>query len=1370
MLATNTPMNETLVRRSILSWLRLRPTPQVYLLGDHPSLHNLARQFPNHVHVEPRVESSFDGVPLFSSVVARAEAIAPRLLRRLPFAFDHLPDHIQPRKHRGAQELSEPEVREFVVRNSVVESGSGELAFVMWNHVARDPIPPFVCGRGGHWQWLLRQLVLGKQRVAVDATSAVTAAMVMGAVPVSSAAHTDRSHSQLWLAGGCNRGGVEADSGANGGGEGGTEGGGDGGRGVWAGGGGAWHCEVNRRLEEQGAEQQRRMLDEGRVGLHAGSSSSSDEGGTSSGEGGGSSGGVDGKTTGGKKKEVPQFSVSVPSPMDLPWAAMPCHDTMTTTSVCLLPRVRPAACPCELAPYHGRTALDSIPAPQDPLYFTCSVPSALALHSESVRAASANLSTSSNSTPAAADSHSSGGEGQSSAAAAVGGGAGEAEGGAGEGRGVAVREGHALQALLPVVADRHGMVVLVAVSDGDQDVLLSFVCMLRHLNITNFLIAATDLPILSFAYLHSLPVFHLPSLDTPLSSPSSTPLPSPHCTSLTCRRRHSMHVRSGAALAIVRLGYHVASTLVDTVWFHNPLPDLLAFGPNAVAIQSSVTDVDQPANSAEGRSTMSTGFFFVRGEEKSAAALAAVVAHAGGSRMAEHLSFFRVLCGENGQLLLGSDACRSPSGVKTRLLNRRHFPTAAMFGLWDAANVRKACGRIGCRVLPSDHKLDRAEKCRRLQERGLWFGKNARALSVASQVDLLRMIRDRNMRRLMRQPFKLHDSLMAAFVAFIGLYIATIVNSLTSNETGLSFSYYSLPFCQPEEGIQRLDENFGEVLIGDLIENSPYKFRTLVKQRAVKACDVGPLTEADVENLKSKIDGFYHVNFLLDNLPVTLFSLEDNEGDILTGIPIGYSYNGQYYLYNHILFKVLVHEYVESPAALAGMSTGYSSVDVFPQDGSYTNQNSSSNGTAKGFVVVGFESAACSIRRSPDPEIPRYSTLDPIDCFRGDPQPIAPGESVVFSFDVLWEKSPIQWASRWDAYLKMRGDKVHWFSILNSLVVISCLAAAVFAILLRSVHRDLARINSRDKEEAQQLADESGWKLLVGDIFRSPPHPEVLCIVVSNGSQLLCMAVVTIFFAALGFMSPASRGALLMGMVLFYLLLSVVSGYVAARMWVTLSGVTVASAVPFSLFSYLFLLWFVISVPLTILGCNLGLREPKIAYPVRTNQIPREIPEPNYMIHLGFHGYGSYTPWLLILAGGILPFGTLYIELYFIMSSMWMQRVYYGFGFLFVVLILLMLVCAEVAVVFTYLQLTMEDYRWWWRSLFASGSVACYVFLFCVLYLVVDLRHMRSLLSATIFLCYSLLMSLAIFLATGTVGFFSSAYFVYYLFSSVKLD
>ena len=369
--------------------------------------------------------------------------------------------------------------------------------------------------------------------------------------------------------------------------------------------------------------------------------------------------------------------------------------------------------------------------------------------------------------------------------------------------------------------------------------------------------------------------------------------------------------------------------------------------------------------------------------------------------------------------------------------------------------------------------------------------------------------------------------------------------------------------------------------------------------------------------------------------------------------------------------------------------------------------------------------------------------------------------------------------------------QVHWFSILNSLMVISFLAGMVFVILLRSVHRDLAKIEAMDKEEAAQLADEAGWKLVVGDVFRSPPLPGVLSVLVATGTQIMCMATVTIFFAALGFMSPASRGALLMGVVFLYLLLGLLAGYVAARMSVALTGVTEGAvplalqvacffpglcgltlatinfmlwgtgstgAVPLTVFFYLFFLWFVISVPLTVAGCNLGLKAERLQYPVRTNQIPRQVPEQ------------AYSPWLLILGGGILPFCTLYIELFFIMSSMWMQHMYYGFGFLFIVLVLLVVVCAEVAVVFIYLQLTMEDYRWWWRSFFAAGAVSLYVLLYCVYYLIVDLHRMHGVLSNVIFMMYSGLMTIAIFLATGSVGFFASAYFVWYLFSSVKLD
>ena len=245
------------------------------------------------------------------------------------------------------------------------------------------------------------------------------------------------------------------------------------------------------------------------------------------------------------------------------------------------------------------------------------------------------------------------------------------------------------------------------------------------------------------------------------------------------------------------------------------------------------------------------------------------------------------------------------------------------------------------------------------------------------------------------------------------------VNSLTSNETGLPFNYYSLPFCLPEEGIKRLQENFGEVLIGDSIENSPYKFRMLIPQKAVKVCDSAPLTEADVEHFKMRIDDHYHINLNLDNLPVTQFKLEDNPGDILQGFPIGYSQNGQYYLYNHIVFKVFYHEYKETPAALAGMTMGDSALDVIPEDGEYASSKNNS-----GFLVVGFEAAGCSIKRKADASVPRYANLSWEDCFKAEPQSIVAGESIVYTFDVWWESSPVHWASRWDAYLKMNKPQV----------------------------------------------------------------------------------------------------------------------------------------------------------------------------------------------------------------------------------------------------------------------------------------------------------------------------------------------------------
>ena len=50
----------------------------------------------------------------------------------------------------------------------------------------------------------------------------------------------------------------------------------------------------------------------------------------------------------------------------------------------------------------------------------------------------------------------------------------------------------------------------------------------------------------------------------------------------------------------------------------------------------------------------------------------------------------------------------------------------------------------------------------------------------------------------------------------------------------------------------------------------------------------------------------------------------------------------------------------------------------------------------------------------------------------------------MFSYEVKWTLSTIKWASRWDIYLNMSDVQIHWFSIINSLVVVFFLAGKIF--------------------------------------------------------------------------------------------------------------------------------------------------------------------------------------------------------------------------------------------------------------------------------------------------------------------------------------
>ncbi|CAN1127930.1 Transmembrane 9 superfamily member 12 [Linum perenne] len=616
--------------------------------------------------------------------------------------------------------------------------------------------------------------------------------------------------------------------------------------------------------------------------------------------------------------------------------------------------------------------------------------------------------------------------------------------------------------------------------------------------------------------------------------------------------------------------------------------------------------------------------------------------------------------------------------------------------------------------------------------------------------------------------------------------ITAKVNSLTSIETELPFSYYSLPYCKPIEGIKKSAENLGELLMGDQIDNSPYKFKMNVNE-SVYLCTTPPLSEHEVKLLKQRTRDLYQVNMILDNLPVMRYASQNGIKIQWTGFPVGYTpqNSNEDYFINHLKFTVLVHEYEGKGVEIIG--TGEEGMGVISEG---------DKKGASGYEIVGFEVVPCSVKYDAEEMIKlhMYDNITapscPLEIEKS--QIIREQERVSFTYEVEFVKSDVKWPSRWDAYLKMEGARVHWFSILNSLMVIFFLAGIVFVIFLRTVRRDLTRYEELDKEAQAQMNEElSGWKLVVGDVFREPDHSKLLCVMIGDGVQITGMAGVTIIFAAFGFMSPASRGMLLTGMIILYLFLGIAAGYAAVRLWVTVKGSSEGwrsvswsvacffpgivfviltalnfilwgskstGAIPISLYFILIALWFCISVPLTLLGGFFGTRAEAIQYPVRTNQIPREIPE------------RKYPSWLLVLGAGTLPFGTLFIELFFILSSIWLGRFYYVFGFLLIVLVLLVIVCAEVSVVLTYMHLCVEDWRWWWKAFFASGSVALYVFLYSINYLVFDLQSLSGPVSAILYLGYSLIMAIAIMLSTGTIGFGMSFYFVHYLFSSVKID
>merc|ERR1712228_1114533 len=127
----------------------------------------------------------------------------------------------------------------------------------------------------------------------------------------------------------------------------------------------------------------------------------------------------------------------------------------------------------------------------------------------------------------------------------------------------------------------------------------------------------------------------------------------------------------------------------------------------------------------------------------------------------------------------------------------------------------------------------------------------------------------------------------------------------------------------------------------------------------------------------------------------------------------------------------------------------------------------------------------------------------------------------------------------------MTGGQIHWFAILNSLMILLFLSGMVAMILLRTLHRDITKYN--EHATAEETLEETGWKLVHGDVFRKPRHARWLAVSVGSGVQILGMSVVVLAFSLMGILSPAHRGALLQSMMLLFAFMGSGAGYTSSR-------------------------------------------------------------------------------------------------------------------------------------------------------------------------------------------------------------------------------
>lgn len=441
----------------------------------------------------------------------------------------------------------------------------------------------------------------------------------------------------------------------------------------------------------------------------------------------------------------------------------------------------------------------------------------------------------------------------------------------------------------------------------------------------------------------------------------------------------------------------------------------------------------------------------------------------------------------------------------------------------------------------------------------------------------------------------LHSSKCCALadIAMIGISTKTyasgeaiplFVNKVHSPKTQLQYAYAELPFVCPSSGKRRpgspwtsgttLSLNLGEVLRGDRITVSDYVLEMGKDEEITLLCSLD-VDEAGAERARSLIRDGYVAEWIVDNLPgaTSFVSGDRSKKYYAAGFKIGREEldakgNARYFLNNHVTLQILYRDAAGQPGKK--VIVGF---EVYPK--SISADGRDKNGLPK----------------AKDVEKPKKGFLLDlqIDASR-EPQSV----KIPYTYSVYFkEETNVEWSNRWDLYFvnQEESTKIHWFAIVNSLIICGLLTAIVAVILARTIRGDIVaghkgaesgairmrrRKNSKaprqsmdgagllaqpddmraddDSEDEMPLEDITGWKLLHGDVFRTPRWGGILAPLVGSGTQLIFMAVGIVLLSCIGLLNPSFRGGYISVGFALFIFAGIFSGYYSARVYKTFGG------------------------------------------------------------------------------------------------------------------------------------------------------------------------------------------------------------------------